>query len=312
MKKEKANVLTNTIEHVYVPYTLVAAITSPVIGWILVKEKGFDFGDLGTFGDFLGGSTVPLLTFITILLLLRTIRIQSNQLEVQKDEFTLLRREMEDTKKALQEQGKTARMQRFENSFSIQIEEFRKVKSSIENDYNEIPETPLSKGTPFEYLSYKGIMAYISGRIKIYTSEEMATLDISLDIDSPDSFNDYWYLYNNAYDKTIMEFDELDQTFNRYFFIIERIILLIYHNKNVMDKWELEFYIDYLYEEISTEGFSLALFNLAYHSKQKQKVKELDILEHVYVNNQEFIHPFHFLAFEFLLNNSSRDWYKKK
>ncbi|MGG0284139.1 hypothetical protein ABEY41_03215 [Peribacillus butanolivorans] len=310
MKKENENVLTNTIEHVYVPYALVAAITSPVIGWILVKEKGFDFGDLGTFGDFLGGSTVPLLTFITILLLLRTIRIQSNQLEVQKDEFTLLRGEMEDTKIALQEQGKTARMQRFENSFSIQIEEFRKVKSSIENNYNE---TRLSTGAPYEYLSYKDIMAYISGRIKIYTTEEMATSDFSLENDSLDYFYDYWYSYNNAYDITIMESDELDEdTFNRYFFIIDRIILLIYHNKNVMDKWELEFYIDSLYEEISTEGFSLALFNLAYHSKQKQKVKELDILGHVYVNNQEFIHPFHFLAFEFLLNNSSGAWYKKK
>ncbi|MDM5214618.1 hypothetical protein QUF94_24840 [Peribacillus sp. NJ4] len=118
MKEDNENIYTNNIEQKYVPYTLAAVITSPIIGWILVKEKGYNFGELGTFGYFLGGSTVPLLTFITILLLIRTIRIQNNQLEIQnnqlviqKDEYTLLRKEMEDTKKVLQEQGKTARMQ---------------------------------------------------------------------------------------------------------------------------------------------------------------------------------------------------------
>lgn len=100
MKEDNEIIHSNNIEQKYVPYTLAAVITSPVIGWILVKEKGYSFSELGTFGDFLGGSTVPLLTFITILLLIRTIRIQNNQLKIQKEEYTLLRKEMEDTKEA--------------------------------------------------------------------------------------------------------------------------------------------------------------------------------------------------------------------
>ncbi|MEC0347988.1 hypothetical protein [Peribacillus frigoritolerans] len=132
MKKQDKNVHNNTIEQVYVPYALVAVITSPVIGWILVKEKGFKFGELGTFGDFLGASTVPLLTFITILLLIRTIRLQSNQLDIQKEEFTLLREEMASTKEALQEQSKTAKIQRFENTFFMQIKELRDEKVLIQ------------------------------------------------------------------------------------------------------------------------------------------------------------------------------------
>ncbi|WP_340373311.1 hypothetical protein [Peribacillus sp. FSL E2-0218] len=308
--KNKKNLLTDTtMLEVYVPFAFAFVLTCPFFGWMLVSKKGYDFQLLGPYGDFLGGSTVPFLTFITILLLIRTVSIQSNQLDVQKDEFKLLRDELESTKEALQEQGKTARIQRFENSFSIQIEELRKVKIEIEKPWDDTDTTNGHKYiSQTNQLPYKEIMEYISERINNWTFDEMAS---SLaEKDSPDYFHMYWKTYNNAYLSTILESDKLNSdTFNRYFFIIERIILLIYHNKNIMDEWEMEFYIESLYEEISTQGFNLVLFHLAYHTKQRQKVKELELVQYVYAlsNNYEFINT----AFIFLLNGSD-GWYNKK
>ncbi|MGW8428909.1 hypothetical protein ACWGJQ_26280 [Peribacillus simplex] len=133
----------------------------------------------------------------------------------------------------------------------------------------------------------------------------------STEKDTPDVFFQYWKKYNKAYVSTISGSPRYNEnTFDRYYFIIERIVLLIYHNKNVMDEWEMEFYIDSLYEEITTPGYNLALFHLAYRSKQKQKVKELDLLiGHIFVTveNNEFISA----AFDFLLNGSSDGWAKK-
>lgn len=304
MKRQDKDDKDNKVEEVYVPYVLVAVITSPVIGWILVKEKGFDFEGLGTFGDFLGGSTVPLLTFITVLLLIRTVSLQSHQLDVQKQEFKLLTKEMEDTKEVLKEQGKTARMQRFENSFTKQIDELRKVKSIIEKEHNQ------RKGGNVS-VSYKNIMLWIYKRINDETNHEMAFLSVeSTDKATPDVFALYWKLYNIAYHNTISRHDKFNaDTFDRYYFIIERIVILIYHNKSVMDEWEMEFYIDSFYDEITTSGYNLALFHLAYRSKQKQKVKELELLmEYIFVtvDNNKFISA----AFEFLLNGSSDGWAK--
>ncbi|MGG3480572.1 hypothetical protein ABES21_24155 [Peribacillus frigoritolerans] len=279
MKKKNKNVLTNTIEHVYVPYALVAAITSPVVGWILVKEKGVDFGDLGTFGDFLGGSTVPLLTFITILLLIRTIRIQSNQLDVQKDEFTLLREEMASTKEALQEQGKTAKIQRFENSFFIQINELRSIKSKIEIEFiemNDFTDEDGNSGIP--RLPYKEIMVFLDTQIdsKVFANKEGVLRGSNIGIESSSYLGNLHHkltMENHILSNNIVRMD----TFSTYHFIIARIVILIFHNKEVMDKWELDYYLEYILEEITHEGMNLVLLQLASSLDTRRMVKELDL-----------------------------------
>ncbi|ULM98821.1 hypothetical protein L8956_09100 [Peribacillus frigoritolerans] len=311
MKKEKEKVLTNTIEHVYVPYALVAAITSPVLGWILVKEKGVEFGDLGTFGDFLGGSTVPLLTFITILLLIRTIRIQSNQLDVQKDEFTLLREEMASTKEALQEQGKTAKIQRFENSFFIQINELRNIKSNITKElYEHLVKHATKMVFDSDKLSFKDMMLYLDEQIELRVSANTAVIlsQSKMEKDSPNYFHEYGKIYVQAYNHTIRDIEKLEDIISTFHFIIERIVILIFHNKSVMDGWELNYYKDYLYEEITREGFNIVLFHLILQSKEKEKVKELELDDYASPNgNPEFLSK----LLNFLLNGSP-DWQNKK
>ncbi|PEC50298.1 hypothetical protein [Bacillus sp. AFS096315] len=92
---------------------------SVVFGLIIIKLLKVDFAKLGVYGDFLGGATVPFLTVASILYVLKSVNMQKDQLEIQKIE-------LEDTKKALEEQSKTSRLQRFENTFFILTDEIRK------------------------------------------------------------------------------------------------------------------------------------------------------------------------------------------
>lgn len=86
------------------------------IGIVLVS-LGVPFEDMGPFGDFFAGSTVPVLTLISSIGVILTLRMQQEQLELQRTELRNSVEEMIATKKEIQEQGKTMAMQRFENTF---------------------------------------------------------------------------------------------------------------------------------------------------------------------------------------------------
>ncbi|EPH3277286.1 hypothetical protein PXI32_005182, partial [Enterobacter hormaechei] len=94
---------------------------------LLNKEKwmGFsdDKGDWGTFGDFVGGVLNPLLTFITIVMLINSLKLQREANEILiKDE---------------RRQEKDLMLKRFEDSFynliSSEREEFSSFSITINN-----------------------------------------------------------------------------------------------------------------------------------------------------------------------------------
>lgn len=66
--------------------------------------------DWGTFGDFVGGTLNPLLSFLALIILLRTFSMQREELELQREE-------LEDTKKILKTQSQTQIKQQFESTF---------------------------------------------------------------------------------------------------------------------------------------------------------------------------------------------------
>lgn len=86
---------------------------------------------LGTFGDFFGGTLTPILTFVSIVLLLMTIRQTQSanklsgemldqareQLDITAKEFELARIEHKRTANALHEQERTQRIQQFDSIF---------------------------------------------------------------------------------------------------------------------------------------------------------------------------------------------------
>lgn len=86
---------------------------------------------LGTFGDFFGGTLTPILTFVSIVLLLMTIRQTQEankfsgemlnqareQLKISADELRLTRDELAGAKEAQQEISETQKIQQFESTF---------------------------------------------------------------------------------------------------------------------------------------------------------------------------------------------------
>ncbi len=67
-------------------------------------------GDWGTFGDFFGGTLNPLLSFLALIILLRTFSMQKTELDLQREE-------LKDTKELLRLQTQTQIKQRFESTF---------------------------------------------------------------------------------------------------------------------------------------------------------------------------------------------------
>jgi DnaJ-domain-containing protein 1 len=69
-----------------------------------------DAGDWGTFGDFVGGTLNPFLSFLALVILLRTFSMQRKELSLQ-------RKELKKTKALLKKQTETQAKQQFESTF---------------------------------------------------------------------------------------------------------------------------------------------------------------------------------------------------
>ena len=89
----------------------------PVIGDTLFKASKPSIGELGTAGDFLGGTTVPFLTIASVLFLVSTIFIQRSQLKLQHEELI--------------ETQNIFRSQSFENTFFNMINLHNQIVQSI-------------------------------------------------------------------------------------------------------------------------------------------------------------------------------------
>lgn len=95
----------------------------PLIG-VLLAILGVNFERIGPYGDFVAGSTVPILTFISFLAVVITLRMQNKQLDMQKDQLEMQRKELRNSieemkaqRMEFEDQNKTLKVQRFENTF---------------------------------------------------------------------------------------------------------------------------------------------------------------------------------------------------
>jgi hypothetical protein len=104
----------------------------PVIGMFLVDGLKLDFNQLGPFGDFIAGTMVPVLTFASFLMVVTTLRIQREQLEMQSKELRNSIEEMKTTRKEFEEQNKTLSVQRFENTFFQMVNLHNQIVSSMQ------------------------------------------------------------------------------------------------------------------------------------------------------------------------------------
>ncbi|MDM5337363.1 hypothetical protein QUF84_09065 [Fictibacillus enclensis] len=256
-KRKPNNYLEFDVSELIFPF-IFFAIISPFFGMLLVKIFNFEFQDLGTYGDFLGGSTVPFLTVITILFIYKTYNLQQRQLNTQKKELSLLQEEMASTKETLQEQTKTTRMQRFENSFFMQINEIRNFKKEALEFFNNTRSKGNRTSTFDKYMVI--LRDKIDKTMKISINNSINEL---IKIEETETEKEYQKLYGcllfSAFDESGI-YD--NNALSSFFHSVNRSLQFIYEYKNSMENWELLFYLDYLYDQIGSNAINLILINI--------------------------------------------------
>ena len=87
--------------------------------------------DWGTFGDFIGGTLNPILSFFSLIALLFTIALQSKELESTRIELKRSASAQENTEKILYEQSKTLARQQFESTFFSLLDQHNKALEKL-------------------------------------------------------------------------------------------------------------------------------------------------------------------------------------
>ena len=228
---------------------LIFAIVSPFFGLLTVYIFRMSFDNVGTYGDFIGGSTIPFLTTITILYIYKTNNLQREQLEVQKSEFSLLQQEVESTKEALQEQNITNKIQRFENSFFIQINELRNAKKDITKSYNN------NMGKYTGPMTFGDIMSQIENDINLNMNEKLIKSSDKLYPQKKQKpLEEFYNLYEGLLSEAIDESGIYERgSMTNFVYIVERSMQVIYHYKKFMDDWEFKFYTFIKVEAVGIE-----------------------------------------------------------
>lgn len=99
--------------------TISFAIATPFIIYFVSKStlSADSFSKLGTVGDFLGGTTVGLLSLASILFLISTIVMQRKELGMQREELQMTREELVKANQQYEITNETMLKQQFETTF---------------------------------------------------------------------------------------------------------------------------------------------------------------------------------------------------
>ncbi|WOI54196.1 hypothetical protein [Parvularcula sp. LCG005] len=93
--------------------------------------------DWGALGDFFGGMLNPLLSFLALIAILQTIKLQQQSLETTRQELKLSTEELRGSRKALEEQKKSLDDQRFESAFFKRAELLFSERNSLLKNANK-------------------------------------------------------------------------------------------------------------------------------------------------------------------------------
>ncbi|MFW3894540.1 hypothetical protein [Pseudomonas bharatica] len=111
----------------------------------------------GTFGDFVGGTLNPILSFLGLIALLLTIVLQSNELELTREELARTADAQEKTQAVLDEQSRTQIKQQFEGTLFSLLDQHNRLLNEI-----SVPRgdgLSLIRGTLNSLLEIKGNIA---------------------------------------------------------------------------------------------------------------------------------------------------------
>lgn len=99
-------------------FVVAIGILSPFfIGWRFNYLGYKSFQDFGPIGDWIGGSSTPIFTFATFIIVVAAFLVQREELRNTKDELALNRKEMELSRAEIEKQTENLTRQGFENTF---------------------------------------------------------------------------------------------------------------------------------------------------------------------------------------------------
>lgn len=176
------------------------------------------YSDLGTWGDFVGGTLNPILTFATFIGLLYTIHLQQRELRLTRKELSLTRREFERSSNALEAQNLTTKQQRFENTLFSMIEMLNQIVNAMDVDRRS---TTFSGKDCFTYFFHQLEVAYSN------PNNKLGPQIISLDSDVISQTS----LHDDDDDKLLKSFDsmyeECQSDLGHYFRVLYNIFRYI-------------------------------------------------------------------------------------
>ncbi|MDY6450311.1 hypothetical protein [Acinetobacter faecalis] len=107
------------ISYLYIPYfkSFIKVEDSAILLISKAENNSSLIGDWGTFGDFIGGTLNPILTFISICLILYTVYQNKKALDFNSEELNLSRIAHQKSASAQDELQKAARLQQVDNLF---------------------------------------------------------------------------------------------------------------------------------------------------------------------------------------------------
>lgn len=213
-----------------------------LIGWVFKDKDGYEtYKEFGPVGDWIGGTSTPIITLASFIILLAAFLAQKEELQATREEMNL-------TRKEFKEQNKTLTRQRFENTFFQMVSLHHSIVNSIE--HTEI-ESYSKSYTETQYTS-KIIQgrAYISNIARPLVSYEWSdTLDL----------RSLKQKYNNIYQENQGEL-------GHYFRNLYHIIKLIdesaeLENDNNSEFEERKKYIRIIRAQLSTDELLLLFYN---------------------------------------------------
>ncbi len=139
--KEKLNLMDANKLFKWLAWIL-SVSSATIVGVVLFYANHFN-GSLsdkqehwGAFGDFIGGTLNPILSFFALIALLLTIVLQSKELEGTKEELRRSAEAQENSEKSFKEQSKILSRQQFESTFFSLLEQHNKLIEKL-NECNE-------------------------------------------------------------------------------------------------------------------------------------------------------------------------------
>jgi hypothetical protein len=128
----------------------------------------------GQFGDFIGGTLNPLLSFFGLIALLVTIALQSKELELSRKELKLTRKELKKSAAAQNEIKNTQIRQKFESTFFALLNQHNQILEKLPKDdiiEKLVPETDIkvtSNPPPKKFDTLKSVNAEFKEKYKLH------------------------------------------------------------------------------------------------------------------------------------------------